>query len=73
MRLIQFELRNFEYVSQKSVIAIFAEYLWWHQQTLKITNGLLFFFAIIVSNNHVSVKLLSYRTVFEILLWKISA
>jgi len=28
MRLIQFELRNFEYVSQKSAIAIFAEYMW---------------------------------------------
>jgi hypothetical protein len=28
-RLIQFELRNFKYVSQKSVIVIFAEYMWY--------------------------------------------
>jgi hypothetical protein len=29
---------NFEYVSQKSVIVIFAEYMWGHQQTLKSTS-----------------------------------
>lgn len=37
MRFMQFELRNFEYISQKWVIVIFTEYMWLHQQTLKGT------------------------------------
>ena len=69
MILGQFELRNFEYVSQKSVVVILQRICDDISKPLRLyfnqsTHGLLFLFAYTVSNNHVSAKLLSYRTVF---------
>jgi hypothetical protein len=68
MILVQFELRTFEYASQKSVIVILQSICGDIIKPLRLLPSkykwLVIFVAYTVSNNHVSAKLLSYHTVF---------